>query len=36
MSSSRVELRAGAGAGQAGPEMKPIGESPRGMSEDNG
>lgn len=36
MSSSRVELRAGAGAGRAGPERKPIGESLRGMSEDNG
>ena len=32
VSSSKVELRAGAEAGRAGPEMRPIGESPRGMS----
>ena len=36
MSSSRVELPAGAEAGLAEPEMKPIGESPRGMSKDRG
>lgn len=36
MSSSRVELRAGAEAGRAGPEMRPIGESPRDKSEDSG
>ncbi len=36
MSSSRVELRTGAEAGRAEPESKPIGESPRDMSEDRG
>lgn len=36
MSSSRVELRAGAEAGRVGPELRPIGESPRDKSEDSG
>ena len=36
MSSSRVELRAGAEADRAGPAMRPTTESPGGMSKDRG